>query len=47
MLVTGLVEKSWSQKGGAEGAMRNRGEGGVGGEEEVEAITRKQMTMVS
>ena len=26
-----LVELSWAQKGGAKGAMRNRGKGGGGG----------------
>ena len=29
--MTGLVEESWAQKGGAKGAMRNRGKGGGGG----------------
>jgi hypothetical protein len=32
LLVTVLVKESWAQKGGAKGAMRNRGKEGVEGE---------------
>ena len=34
LLVTVLVERSWAQKGGAKGAMRNKGKGGGGGRRE-------------